>query len=180
MVTDTQKKARIADNGNGYKQVQIMRKGKRYTKYVHRLVAECFLDNPEGYNEINHIDGNKANNAVSNLEWCNHSQNLIHSFRTGLRPYTTPKQQEAARRSAEHSREAFRKGWERWAQTDRAKETWLNNIAKADRWGTRNEPAEVKAERRREKKRLYYQEHKEERSRKAHERYLEKKAREIA
>lgn len=174
-VTDTGELANILDNGHGYKQVQIMRNAKRYTRYVHRLVAECFLDNAEGYTEVNHIDGNKANNDVNNLEWCNHSQNLIHAFRTGLRQNTTPKQQEAARKNAERSREAFREGWKRWSQSDEARCCWLKNIAKADRWGTRNEPEEVKAERRREKKRSYYQEHKEERSRKAHERYIKAK-----
>lgn len=133
-VTDTGKFARIQDNGHGYKQVQIMRNAKRYTRYVHRLVAECFLDNAEGYEEVNHIDGNKGNNVVSNLEWCNRSQNLIHSFRTGLRPNTTPKQQEAARKNALLSREALREGWNRWSQTDEARNCWMKNLNKADRW----------------------------------------------
>ena len=56
--------------------------------YVHRLVALCFLDNPNGYNEVNHKDGDKANNNVSNLEWCNRSQNNKHAFDTGLRDRT--------------------------------------------------------------------------------------------
>lgn len=134
IAADTGKKVAIRDNGHGYKQVQIMRGGKRYTRYVHRLVAECFLDNVEGYTEINHIDGNKANNNVNNLEWCNHSQNLIHAFRTGLHPNTTPKQQEAARKNAKRSREALREGWKCWAKTDEARKCWIKNIQKADRW----------------------------------------------
>ena len=176
IVADTNKPARIADNGHGYKQVQIMRKGKRYTRYVHRLVAECFLPNPDKLPEINHKDGDKNNNIVDNLEWCNHKENMIHSYRTGLRPNTTPKQQEAARRNVEKMRDKCREGWIRWSKTPEARETWLRNIAKADRYGNRNEPQEIKAERRREKKRIYYQEHKEEFSKKAHERYLKKKA----
>lgn len=168
------------DNGHGYKQVQISIKGKRYTRYVHRLVAECFLPNHETAKEINHIDGDKSNNSVDNLEWCTHSENIKHAFSTGLRPRTTPKQQEAARRNAALSKTAMREGWKRWAETEQARECWMDNISKADRWGTRNEPAEVKAAKRREKKRIYYQEHKEERSRKAHERYLETKARQSA
>lgn len=54
-------------------------------RYVHRLVAQSFLENMEGKREVNHIDGNKHNNMVTNLEWCSHSENGIHAFRTGLR-----------------------------------------------------------------------------------------------
>ena len=136
-VTDTNLPARKGDNGHGYLQVQIMRKGKRYTRYVHRLVAECFLPNPNGLPEINHIDGNKANNSVENLEWCNHSDNMYHSFRTGLRPNTTPKQQAAARKTAEKSRDAMRNGWRKWSHTDQARKCWISNLENADRWGTK-------------------------------------------
>ena len=55
------------------------------TYKVHRVVAEAFLKNKhDGYNEVNHIDGNKANNKVSNLEWSNRSLNIKHAFDTGL------------------------------------------------------------------------------------------------
>lgn len=45
---------------------------------VHRMVAEAFLPNPNGYSEVNHLDENKQNNVLSNLEWCNHKQNCHH------------------------------------------------------------------------------------------------------
>lgn len=48
---------------------------------VHRLVARAFLPNPYNMPEVNHIDGNGCNNDVSNLEWIEHRDNLIHSFR---------------------------------------------------------------------------------------------------
>lgn len=61
------------DNGNGYLSVQLF-KGKR--KYIHRLVANAFLDNPSNYKEINHKDRNTKNNDVKNLEWCTRKYNV--------------------------------------------------------------------------------------------------------
>ena len=55
---------------------------------VHRLVAMSFIPNPEGKAEVNHIDGNKANNKVSNLEWTTPSENCRHAALTGLKPKT--------------------------------------------------------------------------------------------
>lgn len=134
IVADTNIPARIMDNGHGYKQVQIMRKGKRYTRYVHRLVAECFLPNPENLPEINHKNGDKSNNSVDNLEWCNHADNLLHAYRTGLRANTTPKQREAARRNvmSENVRKKCREGWIRWSKTPQARKQWLNNLKNCD------------------------------------------------
>lgn len=58
---------------------------KKYlTIRVHRLVALAFLDNPKNFNEVNHIDGDKSNNVVSNLEWCDRTANIRHSFECGL------------------------------------------------------------------------------------------------
>jgi hypothetical protein len=52
---------------------------------VHRLVATAWIPNPDNKEQINHIDGNKANNSIDNLEWCTSSQNIIHAFSTGLK-----------------------------------------------------------------------------------------------
>ena len=57
------------DNGNGYQQYYVMFNNVRVVKYAHRLVAKYFISNPDEKTEVNHIDGNKANNHVSNLEW---------------------------------------------------------------------------------------------------------------
>ena len=63
------------DNGNGYLRIVLPRNGQDKTVYIHRLVAEYFLQNPFGYSEINHKDENKSNNSVNNLEWCEHKYN---------------------------------------------------------------------------------------------------------
>lgn len=68
----------------GYLQVTLYVGKRRICKLVHRLVAETFLPNPNGYDQINHIDGNKSNNNVSNLEWCNNSMNQLHAYKIGL------------------------------------------------------------------------------------------------
>ena len=62
----------------GYKVVSINVPGKNRTNKVHRLVAQAFLSNDNKLDQINHIDGDKANNSLNNLEWCTAKQNSIH------------------------------------------------------------------------------------------------------
>lgn len=51
---------------------------------LHRLIATCFIPNPLGLPEINHKDGNKTNNTLSNLEWCTSKHNINHAYQLGL------------------------------------------------------------------------------------------------
>lgn len=69
-----------------YKRVMLYtNEGKAKTYLVHRLVAITYLDNPDNLPCVNHIDGNKLNNKVENLEWCSHSYNMKHAFSLGLK-----------------------------------------------------------------------------------------------
>jgi hypothetical protein len=68
----------------GYKRVVLRKNGTKVSIAIHRLVAEAFLDNPKKHPDVNHKDGDKTNNRVSNLEWCTHSHNMQHAARTGL------------------------------------------------------------------------------------------------
>lgn len=58
-------------------------KNKRSTR-IHREVAKAFIPNPNNYKEVNHKDGNKQNNCVDNLEWCDRKQNQLHALKHGL------------------------------------------------------------------------------------------------
>ena len=62
----------------GYLYVNLWKDGKRQTHKVHRLVAISFIPNPCNKQEINHIDEDKTNNNVKNLEWCTHKENINH------------------------------------------------------------------------------------------------------
>lgn len=82
--------AKVYNSGSGYLTVPICSgttsTGKPTTirKYLHRLVAELYLPNPENLPQVNHIDGNKGNNSLQNLEWVSRSENIRHSHSLGL------------------------------------------------------------------------------------------------
>lgn len=69
---------------NGYLVVGLTKNGKTKIKAIHRLVAQTFIDNPKNKKYVNHIDGNKQNNKVDNLEWCTPSENQKHAYKLGL------------------------------------------------------------------------------------------------
>lgn len=82
----TNRVLRQAKGGSGYYFVCFSQKSKVKQYDVHRLVALAFIaNNDESRNEVNHIDGNKENNHLTNLEWVTRSENKKHAYRTGLR-----------------------------------------------------------------------------------------------
>ena len=68
----------------GYMTVGFTVNNVKVNKYVHRLVAEAFITNVNNYPQVNHIDCDKTNNRINNLEWCTNSQNQIHASKNGL------------------------------------------------------------------------------------------------
>lgn len=68
----------------GYLTVRLSKDGKSYTKSIHRLIANAFISNPNALPIVNHIDGNKLNNSIDNLEWVIHSENIKHAYNNGL------------------------------------------------------------------------------------------------
>ena len=79
------KKLKSFNNGEGYLFLTIYHNKTRKAFYIHRIVAECYIPNPNNLPEVNHNDGNKSNNNISNLYWCTTSQNIKHAYNTGLK-----------------------------------------------------------------------------------------------
>ena len=73
------KKATI--NKDGYATVTLYKNNKPEQCYIHRLVAKYFIPNPYNYSCVNHKNGIKSDNRISNLEWCSYSQNNLHAYR---------------------------------------------------------------------------------------------------
>ncbi len=73
------KELKPSTNPNGYYQLGLCKNGVSYTVNIHRLLAEAYIPNPENKPEVNHIDKDRKNNSINNLEWVTHAENLQHS-----------------------------------------------------------------------------------------------------
>ncbi len=76
---------------DGYCLIRLCKRPRQEVHLVHRLIAKAFLPNPENKPEVNHKDGNKKNNDVSNLEWCTEKENTDDAFAKGIKDNSRPK-----------------------------------------------------------------------------------------
>lgn len=72
-------------DADGYCIITLNHRGKKYTRKIHRLVAEAFIPNPDNLPEVNHKNGDKDKNDISNLEWVSTIDNIYHALATNLR-----------------------------------------------------------------------------------------------
>lgn len=84
-ISTIHKELTILHNQSGYCMVNLTKNKKSKTRYIHRLVAQAYIDNPENLPQVNHKDGNKDNNHYTNLEWCTALDNNLHALEKGLR-----------------------------------------------------------------------------------------------
>lgn len=119
----TKKELKFRDNGHGYLGAYLYNKGKRKVEYIHRLVAYCFIPNIDNKEEVNHKDGDKSNNCVYNLEWVTKSENIKHSYKTGLRKITEKQRKNAILQLSKITPEALLKGRLKSAETNKKKST---------------------------------------------------------
>ena len=73
-----------SENGSGYFKVMLCKNSKVKTFFVHRLVAQGFVENTDCKRTVNHINGDKSNNKAENLEWCTYAENNAHAVEVGL------------------------------------------------------------------------------------------------
>jgi hypothetical protein len=71
-------------NRLGYLTIVLCKEGIGKTAFIHRLIAEAFIPNPESKKEVNHINGCKLDNSIKNLEWCTRHENMRHASKVGL------------------------------------------------------------------------------------------------
>ena len=85
IVSDTWRPVKhVLDTHVGYFLVTLVHEGYRRNLFIHRLLATHFIPNPLEKPQVNHIDGNKQNNCLNNLEWVTCAENAQHAIRTGL------------------------------------------------------------------------------------------------
>lgn len=98
---------------DGYLRVNLSKNSKAKITMVHRIVAELFIPNPKNLPVVNHIDGNKRNPDISNLEWVTYSENSNHAFSNGLSKISDKCKAAASKVAAENGAKTTQKGVDR-------------------------------------------------------------------
>lgn len=102
-------------NKCGYIYVSLNANGKQKNYRLHRLIAKAFIPNPNNYPYINHIDMNKTNNDISNLEWCTNSQNMKHAY--AIKPMLF---------TEEHKKAVMKNAQKAWLKTSKKISHYVN------------------------------------------------------
>lgn len=100
-------------NKNGYLQVYLCKDGEKQHFRLHKLIANIFIPNPDNKPQINHINGNKTDNRVYNLEFCTCSENNQHAFKLGLNKARKGKENVCSKRVLQYDLQGnFIREWE--------------------------------------------------------------------
>ena len=99
---------------SGYLAMKLVKDGGRKSVLLHRLVAEHFIPNPENKLEVNHINGDKTDNRVENLEWVTSSENKKHALNTGLKEYNIPTKGQKLGNSSQYHNVTWDKARSKW------------------------------------------------------------------
>jgi hypothetical protein len=122
-------------DNKGYCFVSLSKKGIAKNYKIHRLVAQAYINNPENKPQVNHKNGVKTDNYISNLEWNTQSENIQHSYDTGLRSFSD---KQKARNSETHSKAILQidkttgdivKEWKSAVEVERTLGVWQSNIS---------------------------------------------------
>jgi hypothetical protein len=136
----TKEKIVTGSNSHGYRRVILKKDRIRLQIDIHVLVARAFIPNPNNYPQVNHIDANRSNNEVSNLEWCNRSMNAIHAYKLGLLKTTKGSERSTAKLTEDKimaMREMYKTGLFTMCMLARdfsVAKTTVQNIINKTRW----------------------------------------------
>lgn len=125
----------------GYNAIELYHDKDHKRFLVHRLVALHFIPNTENKPYVNHIDGNKRNNAVSNLEWVTNSENIIHARETGLNPYNYPTAGKKLEGQRKGTSSYYGVAWDKARNKWRSAVRYNNKVYKQKRFNTEIEAA---------------------------------------